>query len=374
MPYVGNSPASNFASVTKDTFSGNGSTTAFTLSKTGTTNGVAVFVENVRQIPTTAYAVSGTTLTFTAAPVSGTNNIYVLHHNTPASTATHPASQALTATSGTFTGNVTHSGTVTFGSTVSGLDVNGTEIILDADGDSSIHSSTDDQIDIKVGNVDKVIVTGNGDISLGGNTPNTYSGYTALTIGGSASTTGSTIDFEDSDGNRDAQVYANANYLYLSNIDVNVETGDLIFGTAGKGIVLGTTSNTDANTLDDYEEGTFTPSADGYSGTMTFTTANYVKVGRQVTIAFKMTGDGTSDSSTVAISGFPFAVQSEHPAALSYSTASNANLHATSNPIPNAMVNTAEIMYFYMPEGTGFTYTNLGSGYIRVACTYLTTG
>ena len=111
MPYVGNSPASNFASVTKDTFSGDGSTTAFTLSKAATTNGVAVFVENVRQEPTTAYAVSGTTLTFTAAPVSASgNNIYVLHHNTPASTATHPAAQALTATSGTFTGAFTSVG------------------------------------------------------------------------------------------------------------------------------------------------------------------------------------------------------------------------------------------------------------------------
>ena len=111
MPYVGNSPASNFASVTKDTFSGDGSTTAFTLSKAATTNGVAVFVENVRQEPTTAYAVSGTTLTFTAAPVSASgNNIYVLHHNTPASTATHPSAQALTATSGTFTGAFTSVG------------------------------------------------------------------------------------------------------------------------------------------------------------------------------------------------------------------------------------------------------------------------
>ena len=54
MPYIGNTPAVNFASVTKDTFSGNGSTTAFTLSKPATTNGVAVYVENVRQIPTTA--------------------------------------------------------------------------------------------------------------------------------------------------------------------------------------------------------------------------------------------------------------------------------------------------------------------------------
>ncbi len=106
MPYIGNTPAVNFASVTKDTFSGNGSTTAFTLSKPATTNGVAVYVENVRQIPTTAYAISGTTLTFTGAPPSGTNNIYVMHHNTPVSTATHPAAQNLTAVDGTFTGDV----------------------------------------------------------------------------------------------------------------------------------------------------------------------------------------------------------------------------------------------------------------------------
>lgn len=111
MAYVGNNPASNFASVTKDTFSGDGSTTAFTLSKAATTNGVAVFVENVRQEPTTAYAVSGTTLTFTAAPVTSSgNNIYVLHHNAPASTATHPAAQALTATSGTFSSDVSIDG------------------------------------------------------------------------------------------------------------------------------------------------------------------------------------------------------------------------------------------------------------------------
>ena len=108
MPYVGNEPTFNFASVTKDLFSGDGSTVAFTLSKASTTNGVAVFVENVRQEPTIAYAVSGTTLTFTAAPVSASgNNIYVLHHNAPTSTATHPAAQPLTATSGTFTGDLT---------------------------------------------------------------------------------------------------------------------------------------------------------------------------------------------------------------------------------------------------------------------------
>ena len=38
---------------------------------------------------------------------------------------------------------------------------------------------------------------------------------------------------------------------------------DIYFGTAGKGIVLGNTSNVDANTLDDYEEGSYTPSMGG---------------------------------------------------------------------------------------------------------------
>ena len=149
MPYVGNSPAANFASVTKDSFSGDGSTTAFTLSKAATTNGVAVFVENVRQEPTTAYAVSGTTLTFTAAPVSASgNNIYVLHHNTPASTATHPAGQDLTAANATLTGAVTVGGTsnltITDGDLVVGTSGHGISFAATSDGTTMDNELFDD--------------------------------------------------------------------------------------------------------------------------------------------------------------------------------------------------------------------------------------
>ncbi len=114
MPYIGDTPTTtSFAAVVKDAFSGDGSETAFTLSKIATTNSVAVFVENVRQEPTTAYAVSGTTLTFTAAPVSSSgNNIYVVHMN-PTATATHPAAQNLTAVNGTLTGTLAVTGTST---------------------------------------------------------------------------------------------------------------------------------------------------------------------------------------------------------------------------------------------------------------------
>jgi len=139
MPYVGNQPAANFASVTKDAFSGDGSETEFTLSKAATTNGVAVFVENVRQEPTIAYSVSGTTLTFTAAPVSASgNNIYVLHHNAPASTANHPAGQDLTAVNGTMTGTLAVTGTSTLtGATT----VGGTSNLTIADGDLVVGTS-----------------------------------------------------------------------------------------------------------------------------------------------------------------------------------------------------------------------------------------
>ena len=65
-----------------DRFSGNGSNTVFTLTRTVQKEvDLEVFVENVQQEPITAFTVSGTTLTFTGAPPSGTNNIYVVYRN-----------------------------------------------------------------------------------------------------------------------------------------------------------------------------------------------------------------------------------------------------------------------------------------------------
>jgi len=55
------------------------------------------------------------------------------------------------------------------------IDLNGNEMILDADADTSITADTDDQIDIKVGGTDTVVITG-GAMALKGATP-------TLTIG-----------------------------------------------------------------------------------------------------------------------------------------------------------------------------------------------
>jgi fibronectin-binding autotransporter adhesin len=61
---------STFTTVTADSFTGTGSQTNFTLSQSTTTAGVIVAINGVIQIPITAYSVSGTTLTFTEAPLS----------------------------------------------------------------------------------------------------------------------------------------------------------------------------------------------------------------------------------------------------------------------------------------------------------------
>ena len=79
MAYIGNQTASNFNSIPSvQRFNGDGSDTTFTLSKTvSNVQDILVSVDGVIQ-DTSAYTIpDGTTLTFSAAPSSGTGNIVV---------------------------------------------------------------------------------------------------------------------------------------------------------------------------------------------------------------------------------------------------------------------------------------------------------
>jgi hypothetical protein len=76
MAYLGNSP--EFANFPSKFFSGNSVLTAFTLNNAPPNDAsLLVFIDGVRQ-DTSAYNVSGTTLTFTAPPPTATNNIQVV--------------------------------------------------------------------------------------------------------------------------------------------------------------------------------------------------------------------------------------------------------------------------------------------------------
>jgi len=94
MPYIGN-PIYQSAFVV-DQFNGDGTTTAFTMSvaPAGVTN-VLVAVSGVLQDPST-YGVVGNTLTFTAAPPSGTGNISCRYLGVPASGVTTTAYRTVT--------------------------------------------------------------------------------------------------------------------------------------------------------------------------------------------------------------------------------------------------------------------------------------
>ena len=94
MSYIGNTATTQAFTPAVDYFSGNGSTTAFTLSRpVASVAQVEAVIDNVVQNPSSAYTVSSNTITFTSAPLSGTNNIYVRY--------TSPITQVIAPSAGT---------------------------------------------------------------------------------------------------------------------------------------------------------------------------------------------------------------------------------------------------------------------------------
>ena len=80
MAFIGNTNTTQAFTPAVDFFSGDASTTAFTLSKpVASVAQVQAVVNNVAQNPSDAFTVSSNTITFTSAPSSGTNNIYVYY-------------------------------------------------------------------------------------------------------------------------------------------------------------------------------------------------------------------------------------------------------------------------------------------------------
>lgn len=122
-----------------------------------------------------------------------------------------------TVTSAKLSGNLVTPGT---------LDLNGQELILDADADTSITADTDDQIDFKTGGTDRLTITSGGDVAINSTTAdplslaftgtglalNEDSGTAFMQIDGG---NGSRIDFGIG-GSRNTTLYADSNGAELS--------------------------------------------------------------------------------------------------------------------------------------------------------------
>lgn len=103
--------------------------------------------------------------------------------------------------------------------------------------------------------------------------------------------------------------------LQTPSFATTIGVGGATPATTGAGITFPATqsASSNANTLDDYEEGTWTPTLSFSSGSVTYTTrlGSYVKVGRVVTLNFWIYGASVSSpSGDTKITNLPFATSS----------------------------------------------------------------
>ena len=292
MPFIGKNPTAGFATIVKDDFTADGTTTVFTLSKqVATVTDIAVYVGNVRQEPTDAYTVNGTTLTMSAAPATGVN-FYVLHIAGTIESSVVPADLSIG------TAKLVNNA-VTSAKLDTNIDVAGT---LDVTGATTLDST--------------LAVVGNStanSINLGGRTLG--AGGTPLGVNfSSASTNGMQINDTNS-GNLGGMLgfYSGSGTGTLRGNIQNANNAGIhvCVGTGGT-VVFGNSGYTAANALDDYEEGTFTPTLYHTStndSTFSLSNGQYTKIGNTVTCQIRVDG-GTSGTagSFLVIGGLPFAV------------------------------------------------------------------
>ena len=333
MAYIGNIPAEAYTNTVKDSFNGTGSATAFTLSQPTVTNDVRVVVENVVQDPTVAYSVSGTTLTFTSAPPSGTANIYVVHLGAAVMTAI-PPSEIADAT--TFASSVTVQGAFTS----LGIDDNANATAITIDSSENVLVGTTDPlvgsgsgsntqgIALSSGSYGGYLTTSRQDNptasfnrkgTSGGIVDLRHDGSTVGTIGsrnGESLMIGSTYGTEAhlNFGNGAVFPVTNSGIVKDSQITLGASTARFKDLYLSGGVFLGGTGA--ANKLDDYEEGTWTPSLYAVTGgaitVSATTTGKYTKIGRLVHVSFSIgpfSVSGGTGGATINISGLPFTTQ-----------------------------------------------------------------
>lgn len=152
--------------------------------------------------------------------------------------------------------------------------------------------------------------------------------------------------------------------------DQTLSNGNLVIGTAGKGIDFSaTTSGSGTMTselLNDYEEGTFSPTiTSGITG-ITYSSQNgsYTKIGRLVTFALRLElSAGTAAAAILRIGGLPFTSDGAFRGyAGSYNYATSSIVNSTSTNLPTISIDAgAATIAFYTTAGNAFNGTDLNS-------------
>ena len=278
MSYIGAEPTT--AAFPFDQFSGDGTTTAFTLTYApASATSIVVAISGVMQNPN-LYSVIGTTLTFSPAPPTGTNNISVLYLGLPVIGSSSPGNTAFLSSTDL---------TATAGQTVF----------------ASAGSYTPGFVQVyrngaRLGNADFTATNGTTITLASAATAGdlvTIEYYTLTSLTNALPLTGGTVT---------------GTVTFNSAITGAAATFSGIVAANGGGIQFPATqvASADANTLDDYEEGTWTPT-DASGAGLSFTTSDafYTKIGNVVYVSCAITFPSTANATAIRFGGLPFTVK-----------------------------------------------------------------
>ncbi len=332
------SVSADFTLATSQTFNGDNSTVAFTLSALSgadsyTVAGVLVMLNGVVQEPTTVYGISGTTLTFTTAPASG--DLIEVRKFTTTSTVV-----ALSDSDGDTLVQVEESSD----EDVIRFDIAGTEkMYLNSTGlavAGNLHATG--------------TITADGDITLGDASSDSVT-FTAKVGSNIIPTTDSTYDLGTSDF-RWADIYADSlnGVLTLPTADgtsgqalVTDGAGTLSFGAAGATISSDTSTNTNFQLYFDsltsgalttvkqdsgltYNPSTGTLAADNFSGSAaTLTTARAIELSGAVTGTANFDGSAAINIVTTATADPTLTLAGDLSGSATFTNLGNATLTAT---------------------------------------------
>jgi len=251
------------------------------------------------------------------------------------------------------------------------------------DTNTGIYYPAADTFAVTTGGTERYRVDSSGNLLLG-----TTAAAGRLQVAGSA--VGAGIFTVDSDVTRvDIQTYNKPLSINRSGNDVNicessgnVGIGTVAVGTGGclqlkSGITFPATqvASSDANTLDDYEEGTWTGTLTGGTTNPTTpvtATGRYTKVGRSVTVQITFSAVNTTGASgLIGITGLPFANNSVSNSVGSVSLYLIANF--TGSPFASLGVNESFINFYSNNSGGAFLDVTHNAGtprFLSVSITY----